>query len=269
MSQIVDCHAHICPDGLAERNTEIIKKFSGLTPAYDGRVSELLDMMNTAGVSKAWVNNTVLKLELMRKANDFTAQEVSKSSGKLSGMAWIVPGEAESVGEVERCKELGFVAVKMHNSHFKIMPGDSRNDRIYEKIVESNIPVLFHCGANPYGSSNATQYSAPSNFAQVLKSYPKLKVIFGHLAGFQDFPDQAIELLSLSSNAFGDTALDTEAKELDMKSILENISTSRMVFGSDYPIQDGVRILDWLRHSLSPEEFESVCCKNILNLIQI
>ena len=267
MSQIIDCHAHICPDKLAERNMEIIKKFSGITPAYDGSVSKLLGMMNRAGVLKSLVNNTVLKPELMHKANDFTTQVVSKNAGRLSGMAWIVPGETESVVEAERCKGLGFSAFKMHNSHFKVMPADSRNDGIYEKIVEFNIPVLFHCGANPYGSSEATQYSAPKNFAPVLKSYPKMKVILGHLAGFQDFPDQAIELLSLSPNAVADTALDAEGKEIDMKSILENISPSKMVFGSDYPIHDGVHILDWLRHSLSPEDLDYVCCKNILNLI--
>ncbi|MDG7000016.1 MAG: amidohydrolase family protein [Nitrososphaerota archaeon] len=234
--EIIDCHVHICPDALAGRNKEIIQRFSGITPAYDGSVGLLLSMMHENKISKAIVNNTVLKAELMSKANDFTADVVSKHS-ELFGMAWIIPGIPESVEEVERCKRLGFKGVKMHNSHFKVMPTDSRNDRIYEKIVEHSLPVLFHCGFNPYSASGDRQYATPRNFQGVIKSYPEMKVILGHLAGYQDDPKGAIETVNASDNVFADLALDPR-RQTNFDQIMGEFGSRKLMFGSDYPIHE-------------------------------
>jgi hypothetical protein len=37
--RVIDCHVNICPDHLADRNNEIIKQSSSITPAYSGSVS--------------------------------------------------------------------------------------------------------------------------------------------------------------------------------------------------------------------------------------
>jgi uncharacterized protein len=277
--QVIDCHAHICPDQLAAKNKEIIVKSSGIVPAYDGSVGNLEKMMEGAGITMCIVNNVALNPEIMGKANDFTAKAVSKSGGKFVGMGWIIPGDPKSTEEIERCRyELGFKALKIHNSHFKVLPADRRNDRIYEKIAETGLPVLFHCGANPYAGSSSTQYSMPSNFLQVLKSYPKMKVIFGHAAGYQDDPEKAVELLSITDSVVADTALDIDTNSrstngdgssVGLRSLLERVETSKLVFVSDYPIHDGAKVLSWLKHELSSEEFEIVCSSNTKHFIPL
>ncbi|MDG6996115.1 MAG: amidohydrolase family protein [Nitrososphaerota archaeon] len=257
--EIIDCHVHICPDNLAERNKEIIQRFSGITPAYDGSVGNLFSMMQKNRISKAIVNNTVLKAELMSKANDFTAQTVSKHS-ELIGMAWIIPGSSESVEEIERCKNLGFKGVKMHNSHFKIMPSDSRNDKIYEKIVEHALPVLFHCGFNPYTASGEKQYAIPRNFLDVIKCYPEMKIILGHLAGYQDDPAGAIKVVSASDNVFADLALDP-GKPMDLNQIITEFGSRKLIFGSDYPIHEASEILHKI-NDLDTDDSASILALN-------
>jgi predicted TIM-barrel fold metal-dependent hydrolase len=257
--EIIDCHTHICPDNLAERNREIVQKSSGIAPAYDGSVGHLLSMMRKNNISRAVVNNVVLKPELMSRANDFTAQVVSEH-GNLIGMAWIVPGQLESTQEVERCREMGFKGVKIHNSHFKVMPSDSRNDKIYEKIVEHDLPVLFHCGLNPYAASGATQYAAPRAFPSMIRSYPKMKVILGHLAGYQDDPEGAVEAVNASDNVFADLALDP-GKRLDLRRVIHEIDLGKLMFGSDYPIREASDILRKIRF-LEESDFMRVCSLN-------
>ena len=260
MHDIIDCHVHICPDNLAEKNTEIIKKFSGITPAYNGSVAQLHSMMQKCGITKSIVNNTVLKPELMSKANDFTNQVAAKH-GNLLPMAWIVPGNTLSIQEVQRCKDLGFKGVKIHNSHFKVLPADASNDKIYEKIVECELPVLFHCGYNPYSASGQTQYAEPKNFIQTIKSYPEMKIILAHLAGYQDDPKGAIDALGTSKNVFADLAFDPEKKNLELEGVIAQIGAENLLFGSDYPIHDGTEILDKLGN-LERAQFEAICSLN-------
>ena len=265
---MIDSHVHICPDNLAEKNVKVIKDQSGISPAYNGTLDQLIQMMERGKISIAFANNTVLKAELMKKANDWTAS-VSSTNKKILGMGWIIPGLRESVEEVERCiNQLGFKALKMHHSHFKILPSDTSNFKIYEKIVHHKIPVLFHCGRNPYVDADAMQYSIPSSFLEVVKSFPEMKIIFGHLAGYQDDRDKAIELLSFASNAVADTAIDLEEKrsEVDLESIIKTVGVSKLIFGSDYPIHDGVKILRWIRESrISQNEVNLICSANPLS----
>jgi predicted TIM-barrel fold metal-dependent hydrolase len=257
---MIDCHVHVCPDSLAERNREIIRKSSGITPAYDGRIDQLLTVMKKSKISKAIINNPVQRPELMPKANDFTAQVVSKNRNTMFGMAWIIPGEHSSVQEVQRCKDLRFKGIKMHNSHFKSLPTDSRNDKIYEKIAECELPVLFHCGLNPFLSSGKTQYAMPENFMGLISSFPDLKIILGHLAGYQDDPAGSIEAINASKNVFADLALGPKSRA-ELETIINQIDIRKLVFGSDYPIYDALDVLNNLRF-LTQTQLKTICHSN-------
>lgn len=257
---IIDCHAHICPDNLAQRNRDIIKKYSGLTPAYDGSIRQLEAMIEKCSISRVVVNNTVLRPELMSKANDYTASVISNHHN-LIGMAWIVPGNPSSADEVRRCKDLGFKGVKIHNSHFRILPSDPRNHEIYENIVECDLPVLFHCGSNPYSSSGGVQFAATRNFLDVIRSYPEMKIILGHLAAYQEDRRDAIDAINASERVVADTALDPE-RGIDLKDLLEQVGADKLIFGSDYPIRDAKNILNILRSSVDEKTMEKICEAN-------
>jgi uncharacterized protein len=261
LQETIDCHVHICPDNLAERNREIIEKFSGITPAYDGSVRQLLQEMKEAKITKAIVNNTVLRPELMSKANNFTAQVVSKSDGTLIGMAWIIPGHPASVMEVQRCKDLGFKGVKMHHSHFKVLPTEARNEEIYEKIVECDLPVLFHCGSNPYTSQDQVQYAVPKNFIPLAKSFPEMKIILGHLAGYQDEPRDAIEAINSSRNVYADLALDPR-RGIELGRLFNQVESGKLVFGSDYPINRVSDIQEKMKSAFDEAQLDAICCSN-------
>jgi predicted TIM-barrel fold metal-dependent hydrolase len=269
--RVIDCHVHICPENVAQKNVNIISKGAGISPSYNGTVNQLIQMMNRAKISLTFASNIVLRSDLMKKANDWTAN-VMASNNSILGMGWIIPGLRESVEEVDRCiKELGFKGIKMHHSHFKILPSDRSNFDIYENIAQRGIPVLFHCGRNPYSSNAEKQYAIPSNFFEVIKSFPEMKIIFGHLAGYQDDPERARELINSSPNVFADTAIDIRSNNrTGFGAIVKELDARKIVFGSDYPIHDGLEIIDWICSSnISESEACLIFEKNALRLFDL
>ncbi|MDA4129537.1 MAG: amidohydrolase family protein [Thaumarchaeota archaeon] len=264
----IDCHVHLWPDTLAQRNLETIKTQSGISPVFNGTVGTLLRSMIESGVSYSLANNVVLKAELVSKANNWTASAISPHK-ELVGMGYVVAGAPDSALEVERCvKELHFKGIKIHHSHSKIDPADPKNYPIYEKLVELGIPVLFHSGKNPYTKSSDPQFSSPSGFRSVLASFPKLKAVLGHLAGFEDFPAEALDLLQSYQNAMADTAIKPTSK-IDLAELIRRVGVEKIVFGSDYPIYDPASLLSWLRGAVSGSEFQSITSENPLSLFKL
>ena len=135
--RIIDTHVHVWPDSLVQKNLELITRSSGINPAYNGSVSSLDDCMRKCAISESLINNIVLRHDLLRKANDWTASAVSSQNG-LVGVGWLIAGASESVEEAERCaKELGFKGFKMHNSHMKVLPDDPKNSKILRENFRS------------------------------------------------------------------------------------------------------------------------------------
>ena len=88
--------------------------------------------------------------------------------------------------------------------------------RTYEKCLELDIPVLFHVGwhnagsANPSAAANGAnscKYSCvgtPFEFANVLETFPELKVIFAHMGAENYF--RCLGMAQRFHNVYMDTA---------------------------------------------------------------
>jgi len=267
---ILDAHVHVWPDTLVQKNLEMISKLSGLTPAYDGSLSSLSRCMEKCQIGKSFINNIVLKPELLKKANDWTANAVSTHKEKLIGMGFLIAGAKESVDEAQRCvSELGFKGFKMHHSHMKLMPDDQENYTIYERISELKVPVLFHCGRNPY-SKDGLQFSLPRNFEPVLSSFSKMRVILGHLAGFEDDPEDARRVIANHPNVVADTAIDfAKTNGESISEFIHSVGIRKFVFGSDFPIHDPLIAKEQLASILSKEEFSMITRENPLQLFEL
>ena len=67
-------------------------------------------------------------------------------------------------------------------------------------------------------------------------------MILGHLAGYQDDPPGAIEVVGASDNVFADIALDP-GRPMNLDQIIAEFGSSKLIFGSDYPIHEASEIL--------------------------
>ena len=73
-----------------------------------------------------------------------------------------------------------------------------------------------------------------------------MKVILGHLAGYEDFPSDALDLLQNFPNVKADTAIEPTSK-VNFAELVRKIGSSKILFGSDYPIYDSKPLLSDLR----------------------
>lgn len=266
-AMIVDCHVHLSPDNVADKNLEHMTRTAGFRPACKGTVDDLLNEMRRAGISKSLVNNIVGDPKLVRKANDWTARIVSENTDRLFGIGWIHPLMERPEDEVERCiRELGFKGIKLHFSNTRVLPYDPRVSPIYAKSQKLGIPLLVHSGPNvedlgrtDFGDA-VTQYSRPSNFEKVLEEFPSLRLILAHLAGAEHFKAEAFSLLEKYPALLLDTALGQSGT---ISKIVSHYGASRVLLGSDYPVVrpgDAVKIIATM--PLTENEKTAILCDN-------
>ena len=69
--EIIDFHAHIYPDKIAEKASQATGDFYGITPAYSGTSEELLISGKAAGVSRFVLLPVATKADQVRHINEF------------------------------------------------------------------------------------------------------------------------------------------------------------------------------------------------------
>ena len=69
--QIIDSHAHIFPDTIAEKAAKNIGKFYGIEMSSNGSVQGLLESGSKIGVDKYIVHSTATSLNQVKSINNF------------------------------------------------------------------------------------------------------------------------------------------------------------------------------------------------------
>ena len=156
---------------------------------------------------------------------------------------------AERIGLL---RDQGFVGLK---SIFPPRPYDDKSlFPYYERAAELKMPILFHmgrCGIFPPGAlaaefdlpSQSTAYHRPGALATIAERLPGLPLIIGHSGC--PWHLEAAAVCKRHPNVFLD--LSAYPSEEDVRDILATgISTSQILFGSDYPVQHPLeRLYRW------------------------
>ena len=112
--------------------------------------------------------------------------------GLILPFAAVDPRRPGVMDELERCREMGFVGVKLYPP-LGYMPGNEiLHEDVYPYCVEHNLPVMSHCsrgGVRKWGMFDSDQaaLASPEAFKNVLKDHPKLKVCLAHFGGDTDW----------------------------------------------------------------------------------
>ena len=111
--------------------------------------------------------------------------------------------------------------------------------------------------------------SSPDRMAKVMQKFPKLKIIAAHFGGFELWDEVKKHLLGK------DIYLDTSfffhflPKE-EIKSMILSHPKDRLLFGTDFPIVDQKKDIDFLNDFDIPQDLKnrifSLNAKNILSL---
>lgn len=258
---IIDAHAHIFPDKIAEKAADGISGFyGGMKVRYDGKLDTLLAEGGAAGVDKFIVQSVATVPSQVRAINDFISESVKRFPDKLIGFGALHPDYPDIEGEVERIISLGLRGIKLHSDFQQFCIDDEFAFRIYE-AAEGRLPILFHVGDDRY------DYSSPERLYRVVKRFPKLTVIGAHLAGWSEW-DKGAALFE-HSGIYADCSSSLYAMSPEHAAeLIRKIGVDRVMWGTDYPMWDTAEELERFgRLPLTEDEREMILGGNALRLL--
>jgi predicted TIM-barrel fold metal-dependent hydrolase len=156
------------------------RSYAGFTTPR--QVEDLIKDMDEIGMDMSVLLPIDCSVALGRKmSNDWVAEQVKKFPDRLIGFASVDPrmGKAAII-ELERAiKQLDLKGLKLHPCIQEFYPHEKAYYPLYEKCVELDIPVTYHCG---FGFGMKHIYGDPIYVDSVAFDFPDLRIDIAHVA---------------------------------------------------------------------------------------
>lgn len=261
--QILDFHAHVFPDAIAEKAAKSISEFYGMPVRSDGSLKSLLKLSQDAGITETVIHSVAVTPKKVEDINSFIARSFRDDPGRLIGFAAIHPDCADVPELVDNAVKAGFKGIKLHPDMQKFQLDSPAGMDMFAAIA-GRLPVLVHTGDPRY------DYSGPRRMKRVLDAFPELICICAHFGGWSEW-DEAVETLVHCDNAFVDTSSSMYAMTPErIRGLIRRYSPRRVLFGTDYPMWLPASELDCLeRLGLKESELEMILGDNARRLLGI
>ena len=237
--------------------------------ASEGDVEKQIDMADRLGIDRmVIVNPSAANPEAFRKNNDSVNKVVRQYPGRFMALfALNVLYQKESLDEISRCADMGFLGYKCYtiakiNSpvHFPII----------EKLIDHKMIIHVHAvGYNGYWRSNfwikyAPNGSEPEDYVDAAKRYPEADFQYAHIGGSGDW-EYACKAIKDYPNIYVDIAgSDNEDGMTDFA--VKCLGEDRVFFGTDGSPYQGVGNV--LASSLNDLQKKKVFFDNYNNLLK-
>ena len=257
--RIIDFHAHIYPDKIAEKATNATGDFYGITPACIGTSEGLLIEGKGAGISEFVLLPVATKPEQARSINTFIRGEVN-AHAEFHGFGTLHPDSATMLEEAEYILQSGLLGVKLHPDTQGFNTDDKRLFEVYD-YLQGRGTLIVHCGDKRF------DYSHPRRLKKVIDNFPKLCVIAAHLGGWSLF-DEAFALLKNSDCFFDISSCTMFLPSEKVAKYIRGYGADRVLFGTDFPLWSPETEVNAFKNlPLTSEEFEKIAYKNALRVI--
>ena len=255
--KIIDVHAHIYPDAIAQKAARSIGTFYHRPIASDGTLHGLLTKSREAGISLSLVHSVAADWRRVQSINDYLMRAVAERSDCLAGFGTLHPDHPAPQKELDRIKAGGLLGIKIHPDIQQFQLDDPKALVLFRHMAELGMPLLVHIGDTRYS------FSEPTRLARVMDEAPNLRVIAAHLGGWSMWQEGCRVLagrpglwVDCSSSLFALTP--QEAAD-----IIRRYSAERVFFGTDYPMWDPVEeVHRFLAVPLTEEERSLILHQN-------
>lgn len=227
---VIDAHCHIYPKKIASRAVAGTDAFYGLNSVHDGTVDTLFREGEKAGIDHYIVQSVATTPKQVESINEFIAQSVENSNGKLTGLGTLHPDSLNIAGDIKKIISLGLRGVKLHPDIQQFKIDDYRCLKIYELCEQEGLPILMHTGDRRF------DYSNPNRLLPVMQIYTGLTVVGAHLGGWSVWKE-AIDNLAHIPNLYVDCSSSFAfMSKSEVKKAICTYGTDRVMFGTDYPM---------------------------------
>lgn len=230
----VDVHTHIWPDRIAEVVLQTSMKEMGFEAIAPNTVEGIKIHMRESGVDKSVVLGVVERPDQVQRANDWL---ISIRDDMLIPFGAIHPNLDDMAAEVRRLREHGVRGIKLHPVMNQFYPDDPKMFPVYEELGDSMV-LAIHAGSLPHVLPGDPLYAAPQRIMNVVRRFPKLKVIALHLGGFYMLEEAERELIG-RENVLIDTTWPPSLREISaqtLTAIINKHGPNKVCFGTDFPL---------------------------------
>ena len=262
--EIIDAHAHIYPEKIAQKATDSIGGFYDIKmemPA--GTADRLIEDGSRAGIKRYVVHSVATTAHQVRSINEFIKREMDAHPEFIGFMTLHQDLTEEEVNhEVAWAIENGFKGIKLHPDFQKFNIDDQNVEKFY-MAASGKLPILLHMGDNRF------DYSKPYRLVNMAKKYKDVNFIAAHFGGYRCWEE--VDVYKGLNNIYFDTCsslpfiTSEKAKEL-----IDTFGADRFFFATDFPMWDAVGELErFNKIPLSDKEREMIFSKNIKRLLKI
>ena len=230
----VDVHTHVWPDKIAGVVLERLEDQLQIDAIGLNTVDSLKAHMRESGVDKSVVLGVVDRADQVTRANDWL---ISIQDDLLVPFGAMHPDLDDKGGEVQRLRRNGIKGIKLHPMMNRFYPDDPKMFPIYEEMGEDMV-LAIHSGRLPNIGADATVYSPPRRIMNLVRQFPRLKVIALHLGGFYMLDEAERELIG-QEQVLIDTTWPPSLREVaaqTLTSIINQHGPDKVCFGTDYPL---------------------------------
>ena len=259
---IIDIHAHVFPNKIAEKASQGIEDFYNIDVPNNGTIERLLELSDKAGVNKVVIHSPATTPHQVQSVNNFIYDCTQKYPDRVIGFMTLHPDFENINDEVERCISMGLKGVKLHPDFQRFHIDDHKAFCIYEAI-SGRLPLLVHTGDFRY------QWSKPERMAKVMDEFPAMTVIGAHFGGWSEWDDAA--RVFKGKNIYVDTSSTMYSVPPEhINELIRQYGTDHVLFGSDYPMWDAGTELEYIEKlDLTNEERELILHKNTQRILGI
>ncbi|MDR1001223.1 MAG: amidohydrolase family protein [Clostridiales bacterium] len=259
---IIDFHAHVYPDKIAEKAVKSIGDFYKI-PIHcscSGTPDNLISLGDEAGIDRFVIFSAAQTASQVASINDYISGVAAAHPERFTGFGSVHADY--DANEIERIQALGLKGVKLHPDFQSFNIDDDRMLPMYARM-EGKLPVIIHAGDYRY------QWSHPRRVARVCDMFPRLTVIAAHFGGWSLW-DLAREFLE-NKRCYVDVSSsimflgNRRAKEL-----IRVYGAERVLFGTDYPMWNPKEELERLYAlNLTSREMELILAANAIRLLKL
>lgn len=257
--QIIDFHTHIYPKSIAAKASDSVCDYYELNKDLVGTSEELINHGSKAGISAYVLLPVAVNAKNVHQINRFTVKE--KNAHEEFFAFGTLHAEMEDFqSELDFITSSGLKGIKIHPDSQKFNIDDERMFPIYDAL-QGKMPILIHCGDKQF------DYSHPRRLLKVIKEFPKLEIIAGHLGGWSIF-NEGYELLK-DKNCYVDiSSCMSFISPEQMVKYIRGYGAERVLFGSDFPLWDPAKEAEaFFQLDLTTEEQEKIAYLNAQKIL--
>lgn len=261
---VIDAHAHIFPDDLAERAVARLSETYGVQPVRLPTLAGVIEEMDQHGVARACALQVATKPEHVQVINTWALELVSHDRIIPFGALHSRQPREEIAAEIDRLQAGGVRGVKLQPYFQGFDPLSPEGLELF-RLIGNRLVVLIHGGEEMIHVTPL--WTAPELLARLHDAVPDVKMIIGHLGGYDRWGEVLQHLAGRDVYFDLSFTLHQCPRDLVLR-ILERHGCDRVVWGSDFPWAS----MDWrllMGLGLNDVETKGILSGNLLRFLSL